>query len=256
MTRSAIDYDTGAPAFRAARTLPEEVLAVWRDAVVGLGLAPAAWVADIGSGTGQFLRALAGWLGGTVVGVEPSAGMRAASRPAVARGRAAVVAGAAEALPLRSGRVDVAWLSTVVHQIRGLDRAVAELHRVVRSGGHVLIRGYFADLPVGSVLRRFPGVDRVVATFPTTSAVVEACERGGLRLDRTSPVTEVWTFDRRVWAERARSLRHVDSAFWPLTDAEFEAGVAAVLGSQADDDGRGRLVVSEGTLNLVVLRRP
>jgi hypothetical protein len=32
--------------------------------------------------------------------------------------------------------------------------------------------------------------------------------------------------------------------------------VAAVLGSQADEDARGRLVVSEGTLNLVVLRRP
>jgi cyclopropane fatty-acyl-phospholipid synthase-like methyltransferase len=68
MTRLAIDYDTGAPAYRAARTLPEDVLAVWRDAVVGVGLAPAVRVADIGSGTGQFLRPLAEWLGGTVVG--------------------------------------------------------------------------------------------------------------------------------------------------------------------------------------------
>lgn len=215
MSRPVIDYDRGAAAYRAARTLPRDVLAAWRDAVAGLGLAPVARVADIGSGTGQFLRPLADWLGATVVGVEPSAGMRAASRPAAVRGAAAVVAGTAEALPLRSGGIDVAWLSTVVHQIRGLDRAVSELHRALRPGGGVLIRGYFADLPIGSLLGRFPGVDRVVATFPTTAAVVEACERGGLRPDRVVPVTEVWTFDRARWAGRARSLRHVDSAFRP-----------------------------------------
>ena len=255
MSRPAIDYDKGAAAYQAARTLPDGVLAAWRDAVVGLGLAPVALIADIGSGTGQFLRPLASWFGASVVGVEPSAGMRAASRPAVVPGAAVVVAGTAEALPLRSGRVDIAWLSTVVHQIRGLDRAVRELHRVVRPGGRVLVRGYFADLPMGTVLRRFPGIDRVVATFPTTGAVVEACERGGLWPDAVTPVTEVWTFDRSVWAERARSLRHVDSAFRPLTDAEFDAGVAAALGPGGTDPGAGPLV-SEVTLNLVVLRRP
>ena len=255
MTERAIDYDQGAAAYQAARTLPAAVLAAWRDAVVALGLAPAALVADIGSGTGQFLRPLASWFGATVVGVEPSAGMRAASRPAVVRGAAAVVAGTAEALPLGSGGVDIAWLSTVVHQIRGLDQAVRELHRVVRSGGHVLVRGYFADLPMVTVLRRFPGMDRVAATFPTTGAVVEACEGGGLRFEAVTPVTEVWTFDRAVWAERARSLRHVDSAFRPLTDAEFDAGVAAVLAAP-DARGAGDPLVSEATLNLVVLRRP
>lgn len=65
----------------------------------------------------------------------------------------------------------------------------------------------------------------------------------------------VWVVDRTAWADRARSLRHVDSAFRPLTDAEFEAGVASVLGASEPDAGAG-LLVSEGTLNLAVLRRP
>ena len=253
MTEPRIDYDRGAAAFRAARTLPAPVLAAWRDAVGALGLGPAARVLDVGSGTGQFLRPLADWLGGAVVGIEPAAGMRDESRHALAPGRVTVVAGAAEALPVRPHQVDVAWLSTVVHQIARLDVAVAELQRVLRPGGHVLIRGYFSDLPMGGLFRCFPGIEHAAATFPTTAAVVETFEHGGFLLERVTPVTEVWEIDRRAWAERARSLRHVDSALRALTDAEFAAGITAVLPAA---DAQPGPVASEVTLNLVCLGVP
>jgi SAM-dependent methyltransferase len=282
MTQSPIDYDGGAATFRRTRTLPDTVLDTWREAVTGLGLAPATLVADVGSGTGQFLRPLADWFGAAVVGVEPSAGMRHESRSALVAGRVAVVAGSAERLPLRSQGADVAWLSTVVHQLRGLAEAVGELHRVLRPGGHVLIRGFFGEMRMSGLHHLFPGMDRVASTFPTTTAVVDAFEAGGFRFDRATLVRERWTVDLAAWAERARSLRHVDSAFRPLTDAEFEAGLAAIL-ALSGDAGGGRAgggdavgggggdrgagtgvrpdagtdeVESEMTLELVVLRRP
>lgn len=269
MTQSPIDYDRGAATFRRMRTLPAPVLDTWREAVTGLGLPPATLVADVGSGTGQFLRPLAEWFGAPVVGVEPSEGMRREARSAVVPGRVAVVAGAAERLPLRSERADVAWLSTVVHQVRGLADAVAELYRVLRPGSHVLIRGFFGEMRMRGLFELFPGMDRVASTFPTTTAVADAFEAGGFRFDRATLVRELWTVDPAAWAERARSLRHVDSAFRPLTDAEFEAGLAAVLALSGDaagadagvrrggDRGPGAdELQSEMALELVVLRRP
>lgn len=234
MAQAPIDYDRGAATFRRLRTLPPPVLDAWRAAVTGLGLPPATLVADVGSGTGQFLRPLAEWFDAAVVGVEPSAGMRRESQSALVAGRVAVAGGAAERLPLRSGRADVAWLSTVVHQVRGLAEAVAELHRVLRPGGHVLIRGFFGEMGMSGLLGLFPGIERVASTFPTTASVVDAFEAGGFRFDRAMLVSELWIVDPAAWAERARSLRHIDSAFRPLTDSEFEAGLAAVLALAGD----------------------
>jgi len=50
------------------------------------------------------------------------------------------VAGRAERLPLREGVVAWAWVSTVVHHLDDLDAAAAELGRVLRPGGVVLVR--------------------------------------------------------------------------------------------------------------------
>jgi len=224
----AIDYDRGAAAYERARTLPPAVLEGWRRAVGTLGTAPGGRALDLGCGTGQSLGPLADWLDAMVVGVEPSAGMRDAARPALVPGRCSVVAGRAEALPLARGSVGVAWLSTVVHQIDDLGAATAELRRVVTRGGRVLIRGFFGDRPLGGYFRLFPGAERAAATFPTTAAIVEAFGRAGFGGATITPVGEDWGVAPGPWAARARTLRHVDSALRPLTDEEFAAGIAAV----------------------------
>ena len=46
----------------------------------------------------------------------------------------------AEALPFRAGSADLAWLSTVIHQCDDRSAALAELRRVVRPDGRVLVR--------------------------------------------------------------------------------------------------------------------
>jgi SAM-dependent methyltransferase len=223
-----IDYERGARAFRRARTLPPAILDSWRRAVTGLDLPTGGRVLDLGAGTGQFLDPLAEWLDATVVGVEPSPAMRAEAQSAVRPGRIDVVAGRAEALPLRAGTIDVAWLSTVVHQIADLGAAVADLRRVLRPGGRVLIRGYFGDRPMTGLFRYFPGIERSAATFPTTIAITEAFTGHGFRADTVVDVAEDWSVEVDEWAAKIRQLRHVDSGLRPLTDDEIEAGIAAV----------------------------
>jgi ubiquinone/menaquinone biosynthesis C-methylase UbiE/ribosomal protein S18 acetylase RimI-like enzyme len=247
-----IDYDRGASAYRRGRTLPPHVLAAWRDAVSALSLPSGGRILDLGSGTGQFLRPLAAWLDATVVGVEPSAGMRAEARAALVRNTTACLAGRAEALPLQGTSVDIAWLSTVVHQIDDLDLAIDELQRVIRPQGHVLIRGYFADLPISQLFRHFPGVERVAATFPTTTAITDQFERRGFTTRTVAPVHEVWHYDLRAWISRARELRRIDSALRPFADEEFEAGIASIQNDPAHQQGT---ITNEFPLNLIALCR-
>jgi SAM-dependent methyltransferase len=176
--------------------------------------------------------------------------MRAQAQSVVDGRTTALVAGRAEALPLSPASVDVAWLSTVVHQFGDLGRAVDELRRVVRPAGRVLVRGFFSDTPLTGLFALFPGSGRSAATFPSSGAVLAAFERGGFTTVAAGDVVETWRFDVDTWRERVRALRHVDSWLRPLTDDEVAAGIAAV--EQLADGGRAPLV-SDTQLSLLVL---
>lgn len=246
---TGIDYDRAAGAYRSGRTLPPDILEVWRHAVTS-HVQGSRRVLDLGAGTGQFLRPLAEWSNARVVGVEPSAGMCAQARSVVDGRTTTLVAARAEALPLSTASIEVAWLSTVVHQFGDLGRAVDELRRVVRPGGRVLVRGFFSDTPLSGLFAHFPGGERAAATFPSSVSVLAAFERGGFTAVARTDVTETWRFDLAQWRDRVRALRHVDSALRPLTDDEIAAGIAAV--EQLTDDGRHPLV-SDMLISLLVL---
>lgn len=68
-----VDYTGSAGTYRASRTLPEEILATWSDAITRARLPHPVLVLDVGAGPGGFVAALAGALaeiarlgGGTV----------------------------------------------------------------------------------------------------------------------------------------------------------------------------------------------
>jgi SAM-dependent methyltransferase len=94
-------------------------------------------VFEAGCGTGLLLREAAGFAR-TAVGLDLSRGMLT---PARARGLT-VVQGSITDVPLPSGSFDLVYCMKVLAHIPPIERAVAELARLVRPGGHLLLEFY------------------------------------------------------------------------------------------------------------------
>jgi SAM-dependent methyltransferase len=131
-------------------------------------------VLDVGCGNGLYLSALAGrGHVGRRLALDLSAVMAAGCRPFADPVRADV-----QALPLRTGVVDVAACMHMLYHVPDLDRAVAELRRVVRPGGAAVVTtngpGHMAEL---------------VRLFATAAEQVTGRSgREGWNLDRFGPL--------------------------------------------------------------------
>jgi SAM-dependent methyltransferase len=97
---------------------------------------PAGVVLDAACGTGRYSEHLAG-RGHRVIGVDRSPAMLAKARAKLPEGD--FRAGDLEALPLEPGSVDAAVCALALVHLPELGRAIAELARVVRPGGRVIL---------------------------------------------------------------------------------------------------------------------
>ncbi|HEX2572238.1 MAG TPA: class I SAM-dependent methyltransferase [Polyangia bacterium] len=104
---------------------------------LALRYVPGAHVLEAGCGTGLILRRLAP-VAARAVGVDLSAGML---RQAAARGLT-VVQGSVTDLPFADASFDVVCSFKVLAHVEHIDRAVHELSRVTRPGGHLLLEFY------------------------------------------------------------------------------------------------------------------
>jgi len=132
--------------YTAARALPAEAVATWREAIARLvPRSPAVRrVVDLGCGTGRFSSLLAELYGVTVVGVDPSQRMlakREVDDPSFCH----FLAADAEAIPLATGASDLVFLSMVYHHLASVPRALGEMRRVLGPDGHVLVRNPTRD---------------------------------------------------------------------------------------------------------------
>ena len=118
----AAEYERHRPEY------PEEAL---RWAADRLGLEGRARLLDVGAGTGKLTRGLVA-LGHEVVAVEPGGPMLEQLRQAVPEAEA--LEGSAEAIALPDAGVDAAFAAQAFHWF-DRERAMPELHRVVRPGG-------------------------------------------------------------------------------------------------------------------------
>ncbi|MEV6771729.1 methyltransferase domain-containing protein [Nocardia sp. NPDC051030] len=114
-------------------------------AVAASEVAPGESAADIGFGGGIGLTLLLDRVGaqGTVTGVELSRDMlkRAESRLAqdISSGRLRVLEGSLTDLPLADGSLDVVITANTLYFVPELDRACAELARVLRPKGRLVV---------------------------------------------------------------------------------------------------------------------
>jgi ubiquinone/menaquinone biosynthesis C-methylase UbiE len=99
--------------------------------------ATGARVLEAGCGTGMILKEIAP-LARAAVGLDLSPGMLAQAR---ARGLS-VVHGSVTDLPFCDGEFDLAYSFKVLAHVEAIERALSELGRVVRPGGHVIAEFY------------------------------------------------------------------------------------------------------------------
>jgi ArsR family transcriptional regulator len=96
-------------------------------------------VGDLGCGTGQLAETVAPYVR-RVIGIDESDDMLATARTRLeGLGNVQLRRGDLEGLPLKDGELDVAILSLVLHYSPDPARALAEVNRVVRPGGRVLV---------------------------------------------------------------------------------------------------------------------
>jgi ubiquinone/menaquinone biosynthesis C-methylase UbiE len=186
---------------------------------------------DLGCGTGRFTAFLAGVFGARTLGIDGSPAMLTARARGAgetsARGPALAFAAAdAAALPLRRATIDLALLSMVYHLLEPAEPALAELHRVIRPGGWVVVRTPTREL-----------LDRVefLAFFPQARAIDDARipPRAELRVafQRAGFAPHAWKVVEQEFAatplealERVR--RRAFSTLRLISDEAFEAGLA------------------------------
>ncbi|MGA1534155.1 MAG: metalloregulator ArsR/SmtB family transcription factor [Planctomycetota bacterium] len=137
---------------RAARRAPHDRLAgVWSGVGESLergslrsealaAVAPRGWVvADLGCGAG-FLTRLLGERFDRVIGVDHSAAMLEAAQASVPRGAPIEWRqGELESLPIEDAEVDAVFTNLVLHHVVEIDRAVEEIARILRPGGHLVV---------------------------------------------------------------------------------------------------------------------
>ena len=168
-----MDLDLIASEYARHRKIMLPVLDGLRDFVAAIGHKAA--VVELGSGTGNYIIALAESTGCTAWGIDCAKGMLA---QAVSRGSEVQFAiGDATKLALAADRFDLVYSVDVIHHIGPTDRLVSyyqEARRVLKEGGRVCtVTHSEALLRSSTVLSRyFPeAVELIVADYPRIDAL-------------------------------------------------------------------------------------
>jgi SAM-dependent methyltransferase len=206
-----------ARAYLRGRELRPEDVDAWMAAAAPYLPGPGGRVVDLGAGTGRFTAALARTSGASVVACEPSPAMRAVFPAGLA-----LIGGAAERLPLATGSVDAVWASQMLHHVRDLGAFARGVRRVLRPGGHLLLRGGFGP-PEQLVLRRwFPAAFGDHFAGLLADAIAEL-DRAGVSLTARTAVSQRYAGSARELVAKVatRSLSNLAG----LSDDVFAAGL-------------------------------
>jgi ubiquinone/menaquinone biosynthesis C-methylase UbiE len=231
-----VDYDRYQHAVYSRGREPTPALLELWTRVLGHHVAAGSRVVDVGSGTGMWSQLLAEALGAEVVGVEPSQRMRAVAAREHAHPRVRYVAGSAERIPRPDAACDVAFLSHVLHHVEDRAACVAELARVLRPGGLVLVRGSLRDsLDRVPWLAFFPAARPLAERqLPAAAEVVATFAGAGFESVASEVIRQELAPSLRAHYERVR-MRAI-STLELLDDAHFEAGIAAMRTAAERED--------------------
>jgi ubiquinone/menaquinone biosynthesis C-methylase UbiE len=162
------------------------------------------------------------------------------------------VAGRAEELPLDDASCDGALLSNVIHHIPDLPAAAAELHRVLRPGGALLVRGALRDsLERMPMFEYFPeALEIAIATAPSDADAIGALAEAGFEEVARERVEQPTAYSLSEFADKL-ALRAI-SYLELLDDELFDAGLRRVREAAAAETDPTPVIE---TMDLVVFRR-
>ena len=170
-----------------------------RDVLAQAAIAPGQRVLDLATGTGDLALAAAS-RGASVVGLDLAPRMIRLARAKPGAGRIRFIVGDMSSLPLPPASVDVVTTGYGLRNVPDLERALAEIARVLRPGGRFLSldfekpahagwrRAYFAYLTVvgatvGTLLHGDPDTYRYIpaslARYPGAEAVASRLRTAG-----------------------------------------------------------------------------
>jgi ubiquinone/menaquinone biosynthesis C-methylase UbiE len=206
------------------------------------GIGPGRRVLDLAAGTGKLTRLLVP-TGAEVVAVEPVAGMRERLVAALA-GQVEVRDGTAEAVPVPDASIDAVTVAQAFHWFDP-PRALAELARVLRPGGHLFLLWNTRDRSVdwvrrfGELLLDDPAAERPYDSYYEVDYAALVAAAGG---DAFAPV-QVWhhaweqPFDEDLLVARAESVSVV-GAMGPDERVEVLGRVRDLARTHPDLAGR------------------
>lgn len=185
-----------------------------------LGIRAGSTVLDLGAGTGKLTRDLVP-TGARVIAVEPLDAMRA--RLAETVPEADALAGTAEEIPVADESVDAIVCAQAFHWFDP-ERALPELHRVLRPGGSLALMWNSRDLS-----------DHLQATL---DAILDPYREGAER---------TWTDRHEEVLRESQLLGGVEARTWPSEQRVSLDGLLDVVASRSyvaslDPTGRGELL--------------
>ncbi len=212
------------------------------------GLTEHSIILDLGCGTGLYTVGLMEESGATTCGLDPVPEMvgQARNKPHDVYWLNAV----GEWMPLRPGVLDCVFSSQVWHHIEDKQGTADECGRVLRTGGHVVIRTISHEqLHEKVVFRYFPEIKaNQLRVYPSNDEFKRYFDAAGFSetvfhaysLERYQPVEEfVEIAEKRLW-----------SMFRPISEEGLRRGVEALM--RYSEESGGEPVRNDELITLVV----
>jgi ubiquinone/menaquinone biosynthesis C-methylase UbiE len=130
---------------------------------------------EVGCGAGAVAACVASELGLSATGIDIDTGQIASARDAFGAGSARFVAADAARLPFADESFDIVLSFMATHHIEELDRALGEIRRVLKPGGHFV----YADVFLPRVIAVIAGVLGHAYHLPRPDVMRGVLERDG-----------------------------------------------------------------------------